>query len=204
MASFLYQSRSGTTLTCPTATYVGELGLDGQLIDSDRSVTQSKIDYSNVVFEKLAYAAIKLSVLFFYRRIFTVKRFRIVNNWLIALIVVWAAAFCAADAFVCGVHPEAQWDPIAKKKYHCINVFYVLLVFAVTDVVTDIAILVTPYPQIKKLHVTKREKWGLAGVFLLGALDLLIGIVRLGFIVGTQSERLLPSPPVPCSLTHIF
>lgn len=157
------------------------------VIESHEEV-QKKIDFSTLVFEKPAYGAVKLSVLFFFRRIFTIKKFRVVNNYLIALIVAWTLAFFFADLFSCGVHPEANWDPQAKEKYHCINLFAMLLTFAVTDVVTDIAILWMPYPQIKNLHMSTRDRWGLAGIFLMGTLDLVIGIVRLGFIVANQSE----------------
>ena len=164
------------------------MGMDGQPIQPSHEVPQKKLDYATLAFEKPAYGAIKLSVLLFYRRIFTLRKFRIVNNFLIALIVCWTVAYFFADVFSCGAHPEANWDPAAKAKTYCINLWVMLLTFAITDVLTDVAILWMPYPEIKRLQMSSSDKWGLAGIFLLGTIDLIIGIVRLGFIIATQSK----------------
>jgi len=169
------------------ASYVGLMGMDGLPINPLHEVPQKKIDYATIVIEKFAYGAVKLSLLFFYRRIFTLQRFRRINNVIIALIVAWTLAYFFASVFSCGAYPQANWDPEAKTKTTCINLFTMLLSFAITDVLTDAAIMWMPYPEIKRLQLSSRDKWGLSGIFLLGTLDLLIGVVRLGFIVATQT-----------------
>lgn len=45
-----------------------------------------------------------------------------------------------------------------------------LLWFAITDVIGDIAVLALPFPRIRRMKVSKREKWGISGILLLGTL----------------------------------
>lgn len=167
-------------------TYLGTMAMDGQPTIDSHLAAQSKLNYVTLVIEKPGYGAIKLSVLFFYRRIFTLGRFRIINDIMVGVIVAWTLAFFFADIFNCGADVSANWDPKAKETAHCINLFILLLVFAVTDVVTDMAILWMPYPQIKKLQMSLRERWVISGVFMLGLLDLFIGIVRMGFVIAGE------------------
>ena len=128
------------------------------------------------------YALMKLSVLFFYRRIFYVQeRFRWWNNIVIGLILAWATSFFFAEVFECGANPEAQWDPAAKPA-HCVNQTWMNFFFAVTDVIGDILVVTMPYPCIRKLQMSKREKLGVAMIFLLGTLSTAASIVRLYFI----------------------
>ena len=47
---------------------------------------------------------------------------------------------------------------------------WLLLWFAITDVLGDIAVLALPYPCIRKLHMSGRAKVELSFVFLLGTL----------------------------------
>ena len=56
------------------------------------------------------YGMMKLSVLFFFRRIFNIhKGFRIFNNMMIALITLWTISYLFAEIFECGLHPDVQW-----------------------------------------------------------------------------------------------
>lgn len=164
------------------------MGMDGLETDESRELPQRKLVYSVLIFEKPAYGTIKLSVLLFYRRIFTIGRFRAINNYLIALVVAWTLAFFLADFLACGSRIDANWLPEAESQPYCVNLFVLLLLFAITDILTDISIMWMPYPEIKKLHLPAKDRWGLAGVFLLGTIDLITGIVRLGFVIANQSK----------------
>ena len=115
-----------------------------------------------VVIEKVTYTLIKLSVLFFYRRIFRASSsFRLANNILIVLVTLWGLVFLFTDAFAC----------IADSgKTTCGAQQWILLWFAITEVLGDIAILSTPFPCIRRLQMDKRQKIGLCAVFALGAM----------------------------------
>ena len=122
-----------------------------------------QIDKTILVVEKVTYSATKLSVLFFYRRIFGVQRsFRIVNNILIVIVILWGLVFLFTNAFLCG--------PESKIQHPCASIEWLALWYGITDVLLDLAILVLPYPSIRRLQIRGREKWGLAAVFMLGYL----------------------------------
>ncbi len=123
----------------------------------------SQINYATLVIEKFTYSCIKLSVLFFYRRIFAQRKsFRIANNVLIVLITLWGLVFMAMDAAAC--------NPNAYEGRSGQTLQWLLLWFGITDVLGDIAVLALPYPCIRKLQMSTRDKVGLTAIFLLGTL----------------------------------
>lgn len=113
----------------------------------------------------------KLSVLFFYRRIFLVQqRFRLFNNIMIILITAWTISFFVADILVCGAHPKVQWTNTPKSKA-CDGETWVNLFFSITDVIGDILVVSMPFPCIQTLQMRARDKAGLASIFFLGTLS---------------------------------
>ena len=123
----------------------------------------SQINYATLILEKFTYSCIKLSVLFFYRRIFFIRKsFRIANNVLIILITLWGLVFMAMDA--------AADNPNAYKGRSGQILEWLLLWYALTDVLGDIAVLALPYPCIRKMQMSRGDKVGLAAIFLLGTL----------------------------------
>lgn len=116
--------------------------------------------------EKVTYTAIKLSVLFLYRRIFSVdKPFRIANNVLIVVMLIWGVVFLFLGSFICVGNGGVDLNGL-----NCAAEQWSLLWFGITEVLGDIAILSLPYPCIRKLQMNKREKVGLAAIFALGTL----------------------------------
>ena len=149
---------------------------------SHAATDTAQSDYAQVVIEKPLYGLMKLSVLFFYRRIFVIdQRWRIFNNSMIALITIWTLFYLVAELFECRARPSILWTPDASRA-SCINITNLNFSFAITDVLFDIMVVVMPYPCIRKLHMGRREKLGLAGIFLLGTLSTAASVVRLGFI----------------------
>ena len=82
---------------------------------------------------------------------------------MLATVTVWGIAFMTTEILMCdndghAGHPScggAQWT---------------VLWFAITDVISDIIILSMPYPMIRKLQMSRRDKIGLSTIFLLGTL----------------------------------
>ncbi|KAL8744591.1 MAG: hypothetical protein Q9190_003184 [Brigantiaea leucoxantha] len=145
------------------AATIGELGRDDEKTVKWRVKNEQKLDYATLLIEKFTYATIKLSVLFFYRRIFVrQKSFRIANDILIVLITLWGIIFLFTFAFLCGFDSQ-HGHPCAPQEWGS-------LWFAITDVLGDAAILALPYPCIQRLQMSKRDKIGLCLIFLLGTL----------------------------------
>ena len=118
----------------------------------------------------LTYGLIKLSVLFMYRRLFFGRVFRWYSMAVLLLIASWAIAFFFAFAFQCGTHPQYWWTSVSTIQKYCDDDAISTLVFAVTDVFTDLVVLATPIPIIWKLQMTNTNKLGLSLIFMLGLL----------------------------------
>ena len=88
--------------------------------------------------------------------------FRIFNNLLIVLITLWGLLFMFLDAFECGADSN-HGHPCAPQEWLSLR-------FAITDVLGDMAVLALPYPCIRALQMSYRNKIGLTAIFLLGTL----------------------------------
>ena len=138
--------------------------------------------------EKVAYGLVKLSILFFYRRIFRVQSFRRVNSVIISIVALWAFTYFFVTLFECGVNPGVQWGGTKQaQKAACLDTSRLLLSFAITDVITDFLVLVLPIREVWRLQMATKKKYAVTAIFALGALSTAAGIVRLGLVVISSS-----------------
>lgn len=137
-----------------------------------RAILSHKVDFAMTVVEKLAFGAIKLSLLLFYRHIFGVwASFRAVNNALLVLVAVWTLAFALADLLLCGGHLEVIWALDQTRALHqCGNRGALLIAFAATSIITDGLVLGLPLVYIQKLQITGKKKVGASIAFILGTM----------------------------------
>jgi hypothetical protein len=134
------------------------------------AILEYQIDFAMLVIEKPAFGAIKLSLLFFYARIFGHwPSFRRVNRLLVALIVIWTLSFMLADLFLCGMHPEYYWilDQVPNRA-RCGDKGLLLIMFGLTSVITDAFVVGLPLFYIHRLHLRRSKRVAAYGVFLLG------------------------------------
>ena len=96
----------------------------------------------------LSIGIIKLSILFFYRRIFRERTFDIVSWVVIGLVVAWTTTFFVAYIAACGTSIAARFQTLGALKHECVNVFELNVSLSVTDVAVDLAILVMPIPLV--------------------------------------------------------
>ena len=99
------------------------------------------------------------------------------NNIMIVLVLAWTIAYTFAEAFECDIHPEVQWSGGDNSHVGCVDQNSLDLSFAITDVVGDVLVISMPYPCIRALHMSKRERTGLALIFLLGTLSTVARLV---------------------------
>ncbi|KAI1479226.1 hypothetical protein F4774DRAFT_425911 [Daldinia eschscholtzii] len=157
------------------ATTVGGLGthqilVNGQLAHTEQLYVYEKTKYVCELLGTIGLWVIKLSVLLFYRRIFSVRAFRIVNNIFIGLTVSWGIAFTFTVAFQC-TPVSTLWDKF-ETDYgpYCIKIQPSSFALAISDLILDALILVIPMPH--------RQKIAVAGMLLLGLVVVAIGITR--------------------------
>ncbi|KAI6083360.1 hypothetical protein F4821DRAFT_280930 [Hypoxylon rubiginosum] len=126
-------------------------------------------------------ACIKLSAVFFYRRIFCSSGDRTIFGiitWItIVVVTLWLIAFEFLTGFQCGTHFSALWD--GSYTQYCTISFPFLYGLAISDFLLDVWILVLPIPSILRLNTTLKRKLSIIGIFLLALIGIGASIARM-------------------------
>ncbi|KAI4146133.1 MAG: hypothetical protein LQ340_006034 [Diploschistes diacapsis] len=164
----------GSAIAMYIATAEGGLGLhtpigpDGAPDFTDATVIFLKASFVTLLTQIVTFSCTKLSVIFFYRRIFVGIVFNIASWTLITIVLLWSVGYFFANLFECKPI-EANWVANGVSST-CVDELTMYISESWTDVFTDVLILSLPLPMIWKLHMTTARKLALCGVFLLGAL----------------------------------
>ncbi|KUJ07752.1 uncharacterized protein LY89DRAFT_789440 [Mollisia scopiformis] len=142
-----------------------------------------KLTYFLQLFLIISNGFIKLSVLFFYRRLLIVDK-RGVFSWVtfvaVAIIFLWTLAYLFTFIFGCGLHMSAYWGSLqGVEKYYGKGGFTIERSFYISDFVTDVMILCLPMPMIWRLRIGTAKRFAVTGIFLLGAMSLAASIARM-------------------------
>jgi hypothetical protein len=111
----------------------------------------------------------KLSVLFFYRRIFYVyPRFLLANTVLIFIVGAWAVSFFFTTLFQCK-SPNTLWTTFEFARVDCVDTLPFYYAVSISGFITDLAILISPLPVIHQLQMPLKNRIAIACILLLGA-----------------------------------
>ncbi|OCL10347.1 hypothetical protein AOQ84DRAFT_374998 [Glonium stellatum] len=157
---------------------VGGFGSPFESLNTNTAIEYLKIFFVLQFWYISAVALVKLSVLFFYKRIFTVD-YTPTPIWvLIALSIGWFISFFFATLF--------QILPIWCNWIACqptANYPAMYLACSVTDIVIDISILCLPGFFIRHLQMSLSRKIGIVGIFGLGTFCIVSSVARLAYTV---------------------
>ena len=92
----------------------------------------------------MSFGTVKLSVIFFYKRIFRGQLFEALSNALIAIVIAWTASFFLAILFECGTNYWALWSTLENLLTYCVDDTKIFKAFTISDVITDGLILAMP------------------------------------------------------------
>jgi hypothetical protein len=100
----------------------------------------------------VSYGFIKLSVIFFYRRLF-VLNYRSAFNYLtwaaVVITIIWTISFLFSFIFTCGTHISAYWGSLESEEKYCGQGGFTLEnAFYISDFITDVLILCLPIPMV--------------------------------------------------------
>ena len=113
-------------------------------------------------------ALTKLSILFFYARVFPLREFKRYLYAVGALVISWWIACQGTTIFECSpIHFSWTKTPSTG---HCIDFPKYFIGSAIPNIATDLVLLALPLPQIWKINLPSTQKLGLMGIFLLGGL----------------------------------
>lgn len=118
-----------------------------------------------------AIPTIKMSVILFYHRIFSVARFNYVLYFCSFLVIGWFIGVIVVNLVQCNPTPyfwKQYADPNAKGK--CLDVEGYFMGNGIGEAITDFLILCAPFREVYKLQMRTAQKLALAGIFGLGAL----------------------------------
>ncbi|GAB7357543.1 hypothetical protein MBLNU459_g0060t1 [Dothideomycetes sp. NU459] len=136
-----------------------------------------KAFWASVPVYQAALSITKISILLQYFRVFVGQNIRRGTIILMAITVIYGIWSVCSTAFSCA--PISYfWDKDIPGG-RCLNLNAIWFSNASLNIVTDVAIFVLPIPVLSELHLPKRQKWGLMGVFALGAFVCLTSILRL-------------------------
>lgn len=102
----------------------------------------------------LEYGFIKLSVIFFYRRVFVTNRwsvFDIITKISTVIIVMWTTGFFLANVFGCGRHFAWGWGPLEDED-NCVDSLVELEALMITDFITDLFVIGLPFPLVSSCN----------------------------------------------------
>ncbi|KAL2836729.1 hypothetical protein BJY01DRAFT_221639 [Aspergillus pseudoustus] len=120
--------------------------------------------------------ATKISIVCFYRRVFTIKPFQWVSFAINTLIAAWGAAIFLACALQC--RPlNSYWDHSVPGT--CFDSRKFIIVNQAFNVLMDFVILALPVPMIWNLQRAWQDKLALNAVFALGAFVCFASIYRI-------------------------
>lgn len=119
-------------------------------MDTERNI---QITWAFELIQIPALCLVKLSFIYFYRRIFCTgtgqtRIFKRITTVLIWITVAWTISFFLAFLFICDVNFAAWWTSIKTLNTYCGNVLQLQLGFSISDFVTDFLVFVLPLPMV--------------------------------------------------------
>ncbi|KAM0163187.1 hypothetical protein ACHAPC_005449 [Botrytis cinerea] len=156
-----------------------------------------EVQFADTLICHFVYGLIKISVVVFYKRIFTSRTFVICANTVLGMISLYM--ILSFFLFLFSAHPVASYwntSPELIGTQFILDVPNLVIACAAVDIFLDIAVLSLPFPVIKGLHMPTEKKVYVSGVFLLGAFCLISSCIRLYYsqkLFGTSTPDLSKS-----------
>ncbi|KAH6604495.1 putative PTH11-type G-protein coupled receptor protein [Trichoderma cornu-damae] len=147
------------------AMYNSGMGLHADKVEPTRIVMMAKWLLVAEILYAWNLGWTKVSLLLMYYRIFHVPYFKKMAWFVGGLVMAWVICITFLFIFIC-VPVQKLWYP--EIPGHCINQVGTWIANASSTIITDLAILILPIPQIWKLQLRKTEKIGLTFAFGLG------------------------------------
>ncbi|KAH6983587.1 hypothetical protein BKA56DRAFT_349522 [Ilyonectria sp. MPI-CAGE-AT-0026] len=165
----------GTSFTVPYRTRYG-LGRHTWMAEDWMTVPHMKVFYASIILYNGALISVKISFLFFYRRVFPNPGLYRLCFWFLIGMGIWGATAIALNIVPC-IPVNGFWDFSVHAS--CIPSIVDWYLQSLLMIVTDFAILALPLPAVWKLNAPRRQKIVMLGCFSVGFLTCLISILRL-------------------------
>lgn len=135
----------------------------------------------------------KLSFIFFYRRIFVVKRNQGIFHWttvaVATIVSMWMTATFLTYIFDCGSHFTYIWASKDLQETYCLKGLEDENAVAISDFLTDVIVFVLPIPMVLRLHMTMQRKISVLMIFGIGVVAVVASVVRMVVYVRATSAE---------------
>ncbi|KAH8904453.1 hypothetical protein BR93DRAFT_946751 [Coniochaeta sp. PMI_546] len=135
--------------------------------------------YVSIVLYCAGLFTIKMTFLFQYYRVFGVQNLRKIFIAAIVVVGAWGISQVLIGIFIC-TPIRGFWDATVRAK--CIPNYPQFYINAAGNIITDIAVLVMPFPLLKRLNLPKQQKLLLFGIFGLGFFTVAISVLRIKYL----------------------
>ena len=119
-----------------------------------------QVFFATELMQVLALGCVKLSCMFFYRRVFRTAGTKIFDTLMaiaIVIIVCWTVSFFFTLFFACGIHLDYLWTSLANEG-KCNNTSMIQNGCSISDVITDVMVLIFPIPLVSEQELTQTTK----------------------------------------------
>ncbi|OIW30687.1 hypothetical protein CONLIGDRAFT_713264 [Coniochaeta ligniaria NRRL 30616] len=121
-------------------------------------------------------STIKMSVMFFYLRVFVNDGLRLATKLVIGFVLLWSVGNILQVFLICRPF-AATYDPTIKGK--CGSQVVSFIAIGAFNVITDAIILTLPIPTIWGLKMSSSARLGLSAVFMIGLIVSVVAIIRI-------------------------
>jgi Fungal rhodopsin domain len=101
-------------------------------------------------------------------RIFPVKKFIWSCYITLGIVITWSTASVISTVFQC--NPVAGFWDSKIPGMKCYNTDAFWYAYAIINIITDVAVLLLPLPEVRKLHLPVMERVGVGAIFAIGIL----------------------------------
>jgi hypothetical protein len=144
---------------------------DFDQLNTDSRFPRLKSDYVFSHFYNIALASVKLSILLFYHRIFTLPMwFRRTVQVMIVCVVLWVTVMEILFGLEC--RPIQKWWD-STRTGECLDLVAFTYATNTVNLTSDLLIFVLPIPVILRLQTTRNRKIGLISLFSMGLMCVL-------------------------------
>ncbi|KAH5466254.1 hypothetical protein HBI55_245860 [Parastagonospora nodorum] len=149
---------------------------------------EAKIEFAFQLLQCLAMGIVKLSVIYFCRRIFIVhggSAMDWITRAFILLNVCWTIAFTLVLIFGCREKIWLHWAPLQTGLIaeYCGDLRTPLLASVISDFALELMILLLPLPSIWGLQVSVLKRFGITAVFLMGLMSVAASLVKMSIFI---------------------
>lgn len=159
------------------------LGRDIWMVPFDDITFVLEMYYYSEILYLIVVFMTKISICFFYLRIFPKKEFRMRVFVIIGLSAVCAVAFIVVTIFQCTPIPGAwlSWDGTYESV--CRDVQTQALWAAISSIILDVATIFVPMTELWALNMSLRKKLGVMTMFATGVFVVVVQILRIVYLL---------------------